>query len=283
MNIIVNFRHVAKRAFEWTLRIYSIVGILCFFVNIQDLLDENWCITKKIIISGLIFIILFLVIFIVTAFIYGLFIQKIKKIKTGKKNSVYLCYGDVFRLLKRKKRNIVISVNRCFDTIVDNQLISETSLHGQLFKKLYKSDYNEQNLNAEIQNTLLQKSCKYKQLTTSDKPNGNLKRFSLGTVVELKNDSVTYFLMGLSSLDKDLAAHTSLDEYIFSINKLIDYCYIHSQGFPVIIPLIGGGLSRIGIDEQDLLQLLLDLLRVNKSKIISDFYIVVNGNISITN
>lgn len=283
MNIIVNFRHVAKRAFEWTLRIYSIVGILCFFVNIQDLLDENWCITKKIIISGLIFITLFLVIFIVTAFIYGLFIQKIKKIKTGKKNSVYLCYGDVFRLLKRKKRNIVISVNRCFDTIVDNQLISETSLHGQLFKKLYKSDYNEQNLNAEIQNTLLQKSCKYKQLTTSDKPQGNLKRFSPGTVVEIKDNLITYFLLGLSSLDKHLAAHTSLEEYFFSINQLIEYCNTHSQGFPVIMPLIGGGLSRTGIEDKDILKLMIDFLEINKSKIISDFYIVVNGNISITN
>ncbi len=35
------------------------------------------------------------------------------------------------------KRNIVISVNRCFDTLVDEDLVSTDRLHGYVMNRLY--------------------------------------------------------------------------------------------------------------------------------------------------
>lgn len=220
---------------------------------------------------------------IATSLVYGLFIRKVKRISTGNKNSVYLCYGDIFKFKRKEQRNIIISVNRCFDTEIDNHLISEKSLHGQLFKKLYKHNYTVSSLNIKLQNILDKSGYNYEQLSISDKPQGNLKRYEIGSIIEFKEKLANYFLLGLTSMDKELTAHTTLNEYIYSINKLIDYCYAHSQGFPIIMPLIGGGFARVGIKDKDILQLILDLLEINKSKIISDWYIIVNGNVSISN
>lgn len=283
MNIITNFKHIIKQTFSWTLKIYSVIGILCFFINIQDLLNKEWTFVKKIAVSICVFVILFLITLIIASLVYGVFIRKVKRVSTGNKNSVYLCYGDIFKFMKKQQRNIIISVNRCFDTEIDNHLISEKSLHGQLFKKLYKSDYTANSLNDKLQNILSESRYNYKQLSSSDKPQGNLKRYGVGSIIEFKENLVTYFLLGLTSIDKELMAHTTLDEYIYSINKLIDYCYAHSQGFPIIMPLIGGGFARVGIKDKDILQLILDLLEINKSKIISDWYIILNDNLSITN
>lgn len=283
MNVITNFKYIIKQAFIWTLRVYSIIGILCFFVNIQDLLNNEWTFIKKIAVSIFIFVILFLIMLIATSLVYGLFIRKVKRISTGNKNSVYLCYGDIFKFKRKEQRNIIISVNRCFDTEIDNHLISEKSLHGQLFKKLYKHNYTVSSLNIKLQNILDKSGYNYEQLSISDKPQGNLKRYEIGSIIEFKEKLANYFLLGLTSMDKELTAHTTLNEYIYSINKLIDYCYAHSQGFPIIMPLIGGGFARVGIKDKDILQLILDLLEINKSKIISDWYIIVNGNVSISN
>lgn len=283
MNVFVNFKYIIKKTGKWTFGIYSVVGVLCFFVDFQGLLNTEWSFVKKIVTSIIIFLSLFFIVLIISILIYGFFIKKVKKISAGNKNSVYICYGDIFKFKKKERRNLVIAVNRCFDTIVDNKLISEKSLHGQLFNNLYDAGiYNVNTLNNKLQSELNRNGFKYNQLQRAEKPSGNLNRYPLGTTIELKNNLETYFLMGLSSLDKDLAAHITLNEYIFSINKIIDYCYEHSQGFPVIMPLVGGGLSRSGISEKDILQLILTLLEINKSKIVSDFYIIVNSNISIT-
>ena len=39
-----------------------------------------------------------------------------------------------------RRRNIVISVNRCFDTIVDDNLISRTTQHGRIMRELYNTN-----------------------------------------------------------------------------------------------------------------------------------------------
>ena len=39
-----------------------------------------------------------------------------------------------------ERRNIVVSVNRCFDTIVDNDLISDRTQHGRVMNDLYEKE-----------------------------------------------------------------------------------------------------------------------------------------------
>ena len=54
---------------------------------------------------------------------------------------VYVLYGDLFdeRIVPKsmKRRNICFAVNRCFDTMVDDNMISSATLHGIALKRLY--------------------------------------------------------------------------------------------------------------------------------------------------
>ena len=62
------------------------------------------------------------------------------------------------------------------------------------------------------------------------------------------------------------------------LQRLIEYVSSRSQGFPVILPLIGGGLSEISDSEQTILELLLKVLEINKDKINCDIHIVIRDD-----
>ena len=62
--------------------------------------------------------------------------KMIKKKKIVVKNfnnnhSLSVLYGDILNK-KNEQKNIIIPVNRCFDINVNNNLVSENTLHGQL-------------------------------------------------------------------------------------------------------------------------------------------------------
>lgn len=120
---------------------------------------------------------------------------------------------------------------------------------------------------------------KPKDLQREEKRRGNLKRYDVGTVAEIKKSDVCkFFCLGLSYFDRDLTAHTSKDDYVLAMQKMIEYCYARSQGDAVIIPLIGAGLSKTKYGERAILEYLVKSLKLNKDLIVSDIYIVVRNS-----
>ena len=75
-------------------------------------------------------------------------------------HKVYVQYGDMYSSSivsanYEERRNIVVSVNRCFDTIVDNDLVSDKSQHGSVMNGMYaKGIYTPDTLNEKIQEKL---------------------------------------------------------------------------------------------------------------------------------
>ena len=49
---------------------------------------------------------------------------------------INIFYGDLFE----QKGNIIIPVNEYFDTIVDDKIIAEKTLHGQFVKKIFQRE-----------------------------------------------------------------------------------------------------------------------------------------------
>ena len=49
-----------------------------------------------------------------------------------------------------------------------------------------------------------------------------------------------------------------------------------SQGYPVLMPIIGAGRSRTDLTEREALEYILEAFRINKNKITSDIYIVIH-------
>jgi len=94
---------------------------------------------------------------------------------------VYVQYGDVLSenvvMNPTTKRNVVIPVNRCFDTIVDDDLISSNSLHGIALNKLYAGGaFNKDSLNAAIQKNLRDRQLSSVHITRKEKRKGKKTR-----------------------------------------------------------------------------------------------------------
>lgn len=220
--------------------------------------------------------------------IVGLILLNKKRFEVVSGNNghkVYLQYGDLLDknqvINSGKRRSIVIPVNRCFDTRVDNHLVSEQTLHGKVFKQLYSQNiYTEESLNTKIQKLLKEKNTESDKLSKKEKPDGNRDRYPVGTVVDVPGDhEVHYLLWALSTFDCNLKAYTSMQEYSLAVQRLVEECNKESEGYPILIPTVGAGLSRTKKEQYDILMYLLSTFRLNKSEINCDIHIVVREDI----
>ena len=202
--------------------------------------------------------------------------------ESSTKKRVYVKYGDMYspNILEsdyNRKRAIVVSVNRCFDTIVNDHLVSLNTQHGRVFQKLYEDHrYTPESLNIAISGILARNNNVYEELSLEEKPEGNAKRYNVGTIVDLQiDDKLSYYLLGLSYFDKHLNAHATKADFVLAVQKLIEFCNQNAQGYPVVLPLLGSGFSRTNIKLNDVLHYLVDVFAINKDIINNDFYIVV--------
>lgn len=208
----------------------------------------------------------------------------------GAGHTIKVCFGDLLNLGKCSKdktvNSIVIPVNRCFDCTVDDKLIASSTLHGKALSKLYMENaFSPDSLNSEIQRCL--SCCEYTELTSAQKPSGNLKRYPAGTVATVDSGKQRFFLFGLSSFNKDLKASTSKDDYTVAVQKLYEFCDSNAQGGQVFMPIIGTGLSRVIKDKNSALRYLVNMAILNDDLLSFDLIFVIpeseRNNISITN
>ena len=252
-SIWINKRYIARIASTITGGIYAFLGFIGMLVPLDEILSDKMSIWIRSIISISILIVIWGCCFAAISVIIT-HKNRFKVISGNNGHALYLQYGDIFDanqvMESNSRRNIVIPVNRCFDTCVDNHIVSEKTLHGIAFKKLYASNkYTEETLAQSIKKLLA--NVEHENLTKQEKPEGNRKRYPVGTVIDLpghKNEH--FFLWALSTFDSNLKAHTSMQEYTLAIQKLIESCNEESEGFPVVLPLVGAGLSRTNKDRK---------------------------------
>ena len=270
---------ILKKSLSVTVSIYAIFGFVRMFVALEGFFNDNTSFEQKIAVSIAILFVVWLVCLIGVG-VHILFKKKRKLIDGRNGKAVYVMYGDLFNERNVHKsverRNICFAVNRCFDTVVDNRLIASASVHGIALNRCYSSQvFTPITLDAAIQQAI-PSSARFKMLSSMEKPQGNLKRYDVGTAVDIPvSDKLHYFMVGLSAFNADLQAETSRAEYCLAIQKTIEFCDAHSQGLPVLMPIIGGFLSRTGQSEEDLLRYIISCLEINKDHINQDIYIVV--------
>lgn len=281
----LNKVYIFKIATTIICTIYSFAGFIGMFVPFDEILSSTLRFLDKMFISIGILILLWGIVFIVVAIIL---IKKRRFIVIVANNghNLYLQYGDLFDenivINPSERRNIVIPVNCCFDTAVNNTLISEHTLHGRTFNELYKKKlHTPDTLNTTIQKLLENKE--YEVISQIEKPVGNLKRFPVGTVVDLPSDNnVHYFLLALSTFDSELKAQTNMNDYTTAMQKIVEACNIESEGFPVVLPIIGTGLSRTKKEQNDVISYMVNIFKINRNEINSDIHIVVREDIKNT-
>lgn len=280
--IWINRKYVIKSAAGGVSASFALLGFVALFLPLDGFFKCNTMVQRIlacILLTGAVCLF-----WLLACSVYVLKKRRIKLFALNDGHGVYVQYGDVLNkkevLKPQERRNIVIPVNRCFDTLVDNDLISENTLHGKVMKKLYaKNRFTRETLDDAIQKSLQGKNLQTETVPPEEKPKGNLLRYPVGTVAEVRvSNTCTFFFLALSTFDQNLHAHTSEEDYVLALCRLLRFCNTRSQGCPVVMPLIGGGGSNVRRSEKDILEYIIKFFTMNRFQINCDLHIVVREN-----
>ena len=277
-----NIKYIIKKASIITASLIGILQIIGFLCEFNEVFPNDLSFIKRLIISAISVAVIWSIIFIIFCFVVNV-TNRIKVINAKNGHSVYVEYGDLF-IQENNSRIVVVTANRCFDTIVDNDLISETTVHGKAINYICKDGYTEKMLNEALQKDLndIRKIMPEKVLSASEKRKGNLKRYPAGTIAEYNKgdgDKTTYFFVGMSAFNYHLHPETTDLEYAMVIQSLVEYCRQRSQRMPIYMPIIGAHGRNAQKTERELLEYMINVLRFNKHMIDTDIHIVVyHGN-----
>lgn len=173
---------------------------------------------------------------------------------------VNILIGDIFKINKNEIN--VIAVNDFFDLIVDNRVVSETSLHGQFIKKVKSKQIGTiEELNETIEKDEKLNVSDNKE-DVPDRKKGRKVRYKIGSILEYESFVLTAFTK-FNEKDK---AYLSAQEYLEFWMKFwenIDGIY---AGRTINIPLIGAGITRFKNgkpSKQELLEIMIWTLKIS--------------------
>jgi hypothetical protein len=191
-----------------------------------------------------------LTIMVLASFAYGLnrFWKPSKiVIKVATTNTkIEVLFGDLF--VQNGLRGI--GVTEFFESELGAP-VSETSLHGQFLKRCFgggAKDFDEQ-LNEELKGI---------SAAEVEKADGKKKKFPIGTTAQINVDGEKYIVFALAETDPETCkANSDVTKMWIALHSLWQRARIEAGGYPLNLPLIGSGLSGIGLQSRDLLNLII--------------------------
>lgn len=229
--------------------ISTFISLLLIFIDIPENLSIK---------AGIVFVVILLVIYIVL-YVYA---NKLSEatIDIGG-TSVLVKKGDIFKEDGLK----VIPFNEYFDTIVDNQVITELSLNGKYIKKfgdVHKLD------ELIYSNTFLNSSENILEEDVSRNGNiGKKVRYKLGSSIVVDD----YVLTAFSKFNQKNEAQLTMTEYInFLLNFWNEINRVYAQK-SVTVPIFGSGITRFkggfnDIEINELLNIMLWTFRISGTR-----------------
>lgn len=182
-----------------------------------------------------------------------------------RKNNVTIKIGDLFN----ENAWRIIPVDTHFETRVDNIVISNISLHGQMV--LEHGDINSiKKIVADAAN------C---QGIKQDK-NGRYT-FKLGTAIPYQGKDGYYIMVALTELNEANEARTYRAQYEYTLMTIWKELNRVYAGRDISLPVLGSGLTRFDDDPEDiekLLRCMICTLNASKVHFNSKISIVINKN-----
>ena len=279
--LLKNVKSIGKTALAFSSASFSVLSIILSFITWVEMGVAN------IFVKMLIFVLIIIMALIGSTLWISVFKRKRLLWTTGD-GRVTVCYSDIMKLSFPKKKTVkkivVIPVNTCFDTIVDENislydkpLVSPTTVHGLWIKNMVKHGFNINDIDIAIDKSISLRGINpVKELSRQEKKRGKLKCYENGTiaVVEGKNN-VEFYLLALSEFDENNKAQSSKDEVIKSLRSLLEFYDVNGQGYQMYITLMGTGRSRAGLTHHDSLQTITSLFSLYSEKIHGDINIVI--------
>ena len=273
--------HLIKQSFKLSCKyffsILSLLSLLATFINITDIYKSNNLINHIFNV-----IITFLVIYIlsfVCALLYYYFKRRVIYLKYNR-FKVSGTYGNILDYIGASKVNLIVPVNCCFDTKIDDSVISTNSLHGKVIKFLYDNNLVSQTeLDKKIKRSLREQNISSVNIGNDVKKGGksvgNYNRYPIGSTAFVDIGDVRYHFIALSIIENNKNAITSDQDYLIVLNAIVDNCFRNSNGNPIYIPLVGSGLSKLNYNHQQQLEFMVKYFMLRRTKLISDVEIVI--------
>lgn len=233
------------------LAVLSVISVITSFIFIFVTITD-----KCKIYAGIIFATFLIIIYIVL----WVCANRLKCIELTINNSkVIVKVGNLFQEEGLK----VIAFNEYFDTLVNEEVISSSSLNGQFIKQ-YVLDVDA--LDMAIRDSKHLSSPDRIRENNVARTQGKTQKYELGSIY--KHDE--YLLTSFSRFDKDNRAFLTMIDYINCLLNFWNEVDIVYANRSVIVPLLGTGITRLTeyntMSEQEKLELLLWSFKVSRIK-----------------
>lgn len=186
-------------------------------------------------------------------------------------SSLVIKFGDIFKT----DGCIAIPVNEFFDSQIGNH-VAQSSLHGQLITNLLGGQSAA--FDSLVSSALATQPC-----NVVARSSGNARQYKIGTTATIEINAKKFFLFALTKTDlQTLKASASVHELWDSLAGLWESVRNHSNGHTVALPLVGGGLSGVGLPPRSLLEIIVIsyFYYTKKFKIADSITVVLPKNLS---
>lgn len=244
--------------------VLSSIAICWLFVEAHNALEKSnqWEVSfwLLILIGSIIGVIWF---FINGYFVQG-FLKSLIQIESNAiQSKIKIFFGDIFI----HPGIITIGVNDFFDSIVDDNHISSNSLHGKMLKNYWSANTIEWDKQVTQQ---LQEFTEIEEVDRSS--SAKTKRYNVGTTVVTTSNNHKFLCTALSKTNiETLECNVTPKDFYFAISEMLKKARSVCSGEELNIPLIGSGLSRTGIKENIIIDvILLAIFEESKNRKITD-------------
>jgi hypothetical protein len=214
------------------------------------------------------------IIFLALSVLFGLIYNIPSRIITFKLENTNTIVKIVFGNLFKQDGHKIISVNEFFDSKIGDN-VSPNSLHGVFIQKILGG-------HSDIFNQLVDKDIQNEPYEIIERANGRNKRYSIGTTSQIEYNGYKYFLFAFCRTNlTSLKAEGNVQDMWVALDGLWRKVRIYAGGTPVNIPVVGSGLSGVGLPINHLIQIILmSILKATKEReITSQICIVINESL----
>lgn len=174
----------------------------------------------------------------------------------GSNTKVNIRYGDLFSSEGHK----VIAVSEYFESEIGD-LVSRRSVHGTFINETLGG-------HSETFDELVAKALNGVTHEVVQKDRGKNKKYRIGTTAVIPFNEDKFFLLALTETDiETLKVHADLNVFMQALSGLWKSVRIHAGGCVVNIPLLGSGLSGVGLPPNELLKLIIISLQYESKKL----------------
>lgn len=179
-------------------------------------------------------------------------------------------FGDIFEEDGWK----VVGVNNFFDNIVDEDLVSSKSLHGHVLNKYWST-------NREDWKQKIRRSLQDVDGVTVSRAKGNKTKYPIGTTARASTDNHDFLFVALGeSNEQNNVVSANTEMLIKAIRGMASEARAACAMRPLVVPLMGDGLSRVGMHPSVLVELIITALieESRQGKITGEIKIIVHSS-----